>query len=353
MFYINLITLNIILYIYNIILIIYTIVQAKPEKIIHKNSLTASIFGNVNLGLINSLISKLNTKLKKLPNGDLDPYSFVKQEDTYIDGLSLAENLNSQYESSPKNDNKVFVFCEIEGTLHIVLPKERFIELVNQHNLKVNMPKLNEYLEEKEAYIMWRDYNTPSIKDIKITPLLGTDLDDLCGDEASSIYLKWMACSDYLIHEFNILNKAKLYGEALYNKNLELINNNEYKDAYYYWKERQVEIIDLTTHFEEKHYIPDFELDYLYREICEDITYVILNILLAKNIIESTSLKEYKGSLDENKFLSELKSIIFNHYEENNEGYKLLYELRKYSSNYYLDIKFLEQVYKIQKNNYI
>ena len=49
-----------------------------------------------------------------------------------------------------------------------------FNSLVINDNRGVIVPKLNEYTIEKLAYLNLRGYNTPSVDDLNITPLLGT-----------------------------------------------------------------------------------------------------------------------------------------------------------------------------------
>lgn len=207
------------------------------------------------------------------------------------------------------------------------------------------MPNLNQYLLEKEAYLEWRGYNTPSLKDLNITPLFGTGFyDEILSNSdslSSSVYNQWKVASYYLIWEYNILKKALYYMDNV-NSNL----SDEYKEAYLYWMNRQLDFTDFKSMVENKEFIIDFTIDRdnLYREVCEDYLYVLLNILLANSILNSLDLK--LSINNENLFFDLLKSIIKLHYTEFKEAYICLNELRIYSSNYTLSVDQLNSIYK-------
>jgi hypothetical protein len=92
-------------------------------------------------------------------------------------------------------------------------------------------------------------------------------------------------------------------------------------------------------------YIVDFNVDKdnMYREICEDFLYVLLNILLGKSILQDFNLKI--NLKNDKEFDFNLKSIVSNHYDINQEGYKSLKELRIYKSNHLYSIKQLEKFF--------
>ena len=64
----------------------------------------------------------------------------------------------------------------------------------------------------------------------------------------------------------------------------------------------------------------------LYVEVCEDILYVMLNILLAVSIAENIKINNYIGKDEE--FNRKLKSIIQTHNDEYKIYYQCLDELR-------------------------
>lgn len=201
-------------------------------------------------------------------------------------------------------------------------------------------PSPNQYLLEKEKLIDWYAYNTPVSNDITITPLTGTGFSQGF-NIAKAIYTDWFIASFLLLKEFNIWNKAKYYLE---NKNTEF-SSIEFKQAYYYIILRQFRFNSTICKLEEKDaYIRDFFFvyDIIYRELCEDILYILLNLLLADKIIGNKALEI---SLDNhNKFSDILKIIIEDHYSRNREGYECLKNLRWYTCNNYLsayDIKTL------------
>ena len=73
----------------------------------------------------------------------------------------------------------------------------------------------------------------------------------------------------------------------------------------------------------------DFTIDkdHLYREICEDFLYVMLNIILAKTIIEKFNLNSVNCDAE---FYSNMESIIKVHYLNHEEGYICLNSIRKF-----------------------
>jgi hypothetical protein len=109
---------------------------------------------------------------------------------------------------------------------------------------------------------------------------------------------------------------------------------------------RQLDFTDFKSMVENKEFIIDFTIDRdnLYREVCEDYLYVLLNILLANSILNSLDLK--LSINNENLFFDLLKSIIKLHYTEFKEAYICLNELRIYSSNYTLSVDQLNSIYK-------
>jgi hypothetical protein len=82
------------------------------------------------------------------------------------------------------------------------------------------------------------------------------------------------------------------------------------------------------------------------REISQDILYVMLNILLGKSILENSNL-----NTNSKINLSILRQIISDHYNTYEKGYKCMFELRLYKSNFECSVDFLKEVYKENNND--
>ena len=100
---------------------------------------------------------------------------------------------------------------------------------------------------------------------------------------------------NYLLKEFNIWRKAKYYSE----NNKSDFSSLEFKQAYYYLILINFEIVSETLFENKDFYLRDFNLnDIIYRELCEDIIYILLNLLLADKIVGNEALE---NSLDNNE----------------------------------------------------
>lgn len=214
--------------------------------------------------------------------------------------------------------------------------KEDLNKLIAKHNSTLDIPAKDELLKEKDFIIDWRNYNTPTAKDISITPLHGMSLPDMDLEDKSplNIYNQWKISSYMLIWEYNILKKAKRY---LDNKDSNLASEDSCEKAYNYWKNRQIEMqMGSSAVLVENSYSLNFfeDGDAIKREIFEDLLYVLLNIVLAKSIVDSININSYINN--EAEFYSKLESNLKVHYENNKEGYKCLNKLRVYFSNNYL-----------------
>lgn len=207
---------------------------------------------------------------------------------------------------------------------------------IKVYNSTLKMSKKNEFLKERAACLEWRAYNTPNSKDISITPLHGTFFPyvDLKDKSSLNIYIQWKISSYMLIWEYNVLNKAKKYMDNLESNTSQ---PSAYKDCFEYWKNRQiVQNIEDPELFKQGTYIRDFtvDLDHLYTEICEDFLYVMLNIILAKTIINEVNINDYVGS-SESEFDSKIKSIMNLHHQKYEEYYTCLNSIRiSYIENY-------------------
>lgn len=159
-----------------------------------------------------------------------------------------------------------------------------------------------------------------------VTPLLGTayQIRDQNEDEYNDYITELNISYFYLFWEYNILKKGWSY---MNNRKL----GGEYIEAYVYWVNRQFNIMEPI--FEKlgcEIYFPDFNvyLDNMYREISQDILYVMLNILLAKSKLENSNLNFNLVNL------SVLEKIISDHYNTYDKSYKCIYKLREFKSKY-------------------
>lgn len=212
------------------------------------------------------------------------------------------------------------------------------------NNSTIKMPNKSEFLMEKAAFIQWHGYNTPNAKDISITPLHGTGYPHINLKDKSplNIFNLWKISSYMLIWEFNVLNRATKYMDNLSSNTSQ---PSAYKDSFEYWKNRQIIInMEHPLLFQEGFYIRDFtiDLDQLYTEMCEDFLYVMLNIILAKSIVDEININYYQGSLG-SEFESKIKSIIYLHYQKYEEYYICLNSIRISNIENYISVSELKK----------
>lgn len=105
----------------------------------------------------------------------------------------------------------------------------------------------------------------------------------------------------------------------------------EFKQAYNYFILRQFTTMNNLDplDMDENSYKLDFTLnDVIYRELCEDLLYILLNLLLANKIVGNIALENSLNN--NNKFFDILKDIIQDHYDdpEIKDGYSCLNNLR-------------------------
>jgi hypothetical protein len=275
---------------------------------------------------IHSKTTNFNTFFKDIDLSSLDNLILKVESELISKNLNVEKNffinlmlaiLDSQYNQNKLEEN----FVKIQDWAGIyALSKKEFEDKVKLHNKDLVMPKLDEYKEEKSRFLNWIDYNTPSVKNYTVTPLLGTQF----YDSDFPLHEQWKFALSYLLWEYDILKKAKIYMDK-FDSNLP----SEYKEAYTYWVNRQFLIMQ--------------PIGLMFREICEDFLYVLLNILLGKSILQDFNLKI--NLKNDKEFDFNLKSIVSNHYDINQEGYKSLKELRIYKSNHLYSIKQLEKFF--------
>jgi hypothetical protein len=109
------------------------------------------------------------------------------------------------------------------------------------------------------------------------------------------------------------------------------------EESYVYWLDRQLHVYfegDMDTLFKYNNYIKDYTLkgeNPMYREVLEDVLYVMLNLILAKKILEASANTSIEDS-------------IKSHYEEYSEGYSYLKAIRMYNLNNYISTDLLKKI---------
>jgi hypothetical protein len=82
----------------------------------------------------------------------------------------------------------------------------------------------------------------------------------------------------------------------------------------------------------------------MFREIFEDILYVLLNLILADYIVKYIENINLNSMSSEKSFFNEI-SLVDKHYLNYKDEYILLNKLRKFSVNNYVSTDTLEELY--------
>ena len=250
----------------------------------------------------------IDKNILKSPNFNIkDLEKFILRNYLEIDIINGGLD-DDMYKSKNISDDKIYIRRYGNNfDKFVVYSRKELSNLIINHNKNLVIPSSNEYLLEKKKIIDWYSYNTPIMNDPTITPMTGTASEDIF-PTAKAKYIEWIIASSYLLKEFNIWKKAKDYTE---NPNSEFeFCSIEFKKAYYYIILRQFVFTSTIDSFKQKDvYIRDFYVnDIIYRELCEDILFILLNLLLAEKIVGNEALV---NSLDNNdKFFDILKGII-------------------------------------------
>lgn len=160
-----------------------------------------------------------------------------------------------------------------------------------------------------------------------------------------SFYNNWLVSSYMLIWEYNILNRAKIYLESLSNSNSKKLPY-DYEHAYILWQNRQFRIVKFNgSLLKQDLYIVNYnEYIVMYREICEDLLYVQLNLILAISILSYLHNKINNADFNRTLFTRDINNILINHIKKYSLGYSCLQELRVYSIKKH-NIKHLKIIY--------
>ena len=223
--------------------------------------------------------------------------------------------------------------------------------LIKEHNSNVIMPKSNEFLSEKNVVLAWIGYNTPSIKDTSITPLVGTGFSsflDMEDQTPFSLYKQWVISLYLLTWEYNILLAVYL---SLVSGSVDLysdITDLKDKSSIYWFNRQQFFMLNLEESLNKKgRFILDmYSNKFIFkREVFEDISYVALNLILGHSIINAFENIDI-NSISEDEFFNILKDIISKHYIIYSKQYEYLNKLRLYRINNYYSVNDLFEINK-------
>ena len=225
----------------------------------------------------------------------------------------------------------------------------KYGNIISKHNSTVIQADKGQCKKEVQKFLNWRNYNTPNPEAISITPLDGTMFKTNGLEKGSSlnIYTEWKVSTFMLILEYNFLIKAWIY---MNNKELSALPC-EYKKCYDYWRSRQIIFYNIESSLFSKlkkgniefdsEYIPFLDSESLYREISEDLLYVLLNILLARSVLNNIDINKYINK--DQLFNKKLEAILVKHYKKYKDEYSCLYKLREYICYNFMSLTRLKQ----------
>lgn len=313
------------------------------------------MFKGINIESLNFLIKELHSLLKKyIISNHISEFAILDRNLLKVNNCNSKERsriLNKDYPDIFNLDQFIddyYYYCiGMIDDITISLDDKFYSwkdlsSLITNHNNSVIIPKSSELLVQKRLIYEWGDYNTPGLKDVRVTPMVGTSAESMSRDPLF-IYNEWIIASHYLLKEYNIWSKAKFYIEKAKLDN-SVLNSIEYKQAYHYFILRQFMINQTKFPYDNKDYIKDFtQYNYIYRELCEDLLYILLNLLLANKIVGNKSIEELLNNKEE--FIVILTNIIKNHYNQYNNAYKCLESLRWYALNNYFSYNQINKTY--------
>jgi hypothetical protein len=129
---------------------------------------------------INHLRNKVNNLLKEDLSSKKDPFSLLYKQSSnkkiLLNKYPMLDFLMKSLDADYLNNKAYLSLGPIVYSGKIIVNNEEIIRLITNHNSKIIRPKLNEYLKEKEAFLLYRGYNTPSSNDLTVTPLVGTGI---------------------------------------------------------------------------------------------------------------------------------------------------------------------------------
>nr|YP_010743685.1 hypothetical protein QAZ32_mgp08 [Diaporthe sojae]WET30431.1 hypothetical protein [Diaporthe sojae] len=290
--------------------------------------------------ILNNLLAKLLSTIKdKSLVLDQDVYSLLYNKEYFN-----KEALLNKYPAL-KSVEKILSddFCDNRGEINLIFSKEinlifsleKIKSIIQRHNSGITMPGKEALLTQKKACLDFIGYNTPTYVNSTITPLVGTNFPgiDLKDKTSSSIYKQWVIAVLMLTIEFNWLKETKFYLESKTDLAKDVLDIKDAKTQY--WLNRQLNISsiqDLMDLPEGRYLLDYYSNKYIfYREVSEDFTYVLLNLILGLGIIGQFTSKSLTNN---DEFFSKLTQIIEIHYNNYNLEYQYLSQLRWLSINF-------------------
>lgn len=287
---------------------------------------------NKNTNILGNLISKFNSIVKDKISIDKDIYSYL-----YNKELSSIKELLNKYPELKMVENSLYQDIHMNnGKLDLPDSIDKLMSIVNKHNCNISIPSKNSFIAEKLKYSNYHAYNTPTYENCKITPLLGTNIYrvDVSDKSPSSIYQQWVIAVLLLTIEFSVLSNCNKFLEQETDLEVNILDIHN-KDTIY-WFNRQLFMLESSYYDRpEGVYLLDFfsNKHLFYREVCEDLTYVLLNLILGNQIIAEFKSDEFG---DSEMFFNKLTEIIRKHYSIYDKEYNYLNQLRWVFVNNYM-----------------
>lgn len=283
---------------------------------------------NKNTQILTNLISKF---LSRIQDKDLerDIYSLLYNNKLLNQNMLLSKYPELRLIASDLTND----FKNNTGQINLIFTIDEIISIIRKHNSALLIPANESLLIQKKGCLAFRAYNTPTFTNPTITPLVGMfipdfDLKDL---SPSSIYKQWVIALLMLSIEFNALKDTKTYLESKSNLDLNVLDIKDNKTQY--WLNRQLRITseDLVDLPQDKVIIDFYSNKYFfYLEVCEDLTYVLLNLILGLEVLDKISTSSLTNN---DEFISKLTIIIKQHYSNYSLEYNYLNKLRWLSIN--------------------
>lgn len=144
----------------------------------------------------------------------------------------------------------------------------------------------------------------------------------------SSIYQQWLIAVFIFTFELNNLIACKLHLESVANLDQSIFDLKNSGIETIYWLNRQLKMESYLFETEAKDTtLPDYMNKYgFYREVSEDLTYVLLNLILGKEILDKFVMDH--DFINSDEFYSKLTQVIKKHYATYSQEYQYLNQLR-------------------------
>lgn len=303
------------------------------------------LFTNQEATRIYNLIKKVKI-IYKNSNYDLDPNTLLKLDSKIFNNISIYPQYNSIKSTIRKDidrlqDTNIMKKVVVNNNVYD-LSKLRLDIL--KHNSSLNACT-QEWTSEKESLLIDADLNLANPCNIKLTPLVNTSLQHVSNNINLNYYIDWLFSSFLLTSEANILINAFYYFDN--KKEGKPISDLE-QDNYTIWLYRQLvneypNCADLLYNKESPRYgRPIYLVDHnieanMARETFEDLLYVLLNLILAYEIIKYIN-EINLNDINSEVFWSNISEIINKQFLIYGDDYEFMDNLRRFAINNYLPI---------------